>query len=98
MDNATTAADTGINTTTATAVLAEANRLLTGDRAAAYGDPTVNFKRIAALWSAYLAMPIFPRDVAWLMVLLKVSREAHGPHTDNAIDIAAYAALAEQVN
>lgn len=78
-------------------ILAEAEKLINGDRAAAYGDAESSFRRIAELWSVYLSTDIRPRDVALMMVLLKVSRAAGRTASDDLIDVAGYAALAEEL-
>lgn len=65
-----------------------------------YGDAEDNFQTIAALWETYLkgrgcTVVIGPKDVAMMMVLLKVARAAApGTHLDNYIDISGYAACA----
>lgn len=80
------------------AVLDEAGRIIASDRNATYGEPEDNLGRIAGLWSVYLERRVSPRDVAWLMVLLKVAREVHGPHDDNPVDVCGYAAIAGEVS
>ena len=52
-------------------------------RGADYGHPITNHKRIAELWSAYLGYPIQPNEVAILMCLLKISRQAQDPRVDD---------------
>lgn len=79
-------------------VLDEAGRIISADRNSTYGEPEDNLGRIAGLWTVYLERPVSPRDVAWLMVLLKVAREVHAPHDDNPVDVAGYAALAGEVS
>lgn len=79
------------------AVLAEADRLITGDRAEAYGDASVSFGRIAALWSAYLGSPVKPHDAAVMLALLKVSRIAGGPRPDDFVDGVGYLALGGEI-
>lgn len=75
-------------------ILAEAERLINNDRAAAYGPVEVNFTRIADLWSVYLDLEVTAVDVAHMMTLLKISRSKENPAgVDNWIDIAGYAAL-----
>ncbi|MGV9668664.1 DUF6378 domain-containing protein [Nocardia niigatensis] len=81
-----------------TGILGEAATVIDGDRQDAYGDPSESFARIAGLWSAYLGADLTARDVANLMVLLKVSRSKHGYRPDDYIDIAGYAALAERIS
>ncbi len=76
--------------------LDRAKELITGDRAAAHGDPLPNHQNIARLWEAYLGVEVTPQDVALMMALLKVARTQTGPHNpDNYHDLAGYAALAE---
>ena len=77
-------------------ILNTAAELISGDRAATYGDATVSHQRIADLWSTYLGTPISAVDVAMCMVLLKVSRSKGGDKPgkmDTFVDIAGYAAL-----
>lgn len=78
-----------------TSILEEAARIVDGPRRADYGTPLENHGRTAALWSAYLGVPITPRQVCMLNVLQKVSRDAHAPKRDNLVDIAGYARNAE---
>lgn len=77
----------------------EAQRLVRGDRRKDYGDVGDSFGRIANLWSIYLGKPglIHDRDVAMMMVLLKVSRDKGKPKRDNLVDIAGYALCAEML-
>ena len=77
-------------------ILNTAAELISGDRAATYGDATVSHQRIADLWATYLGTPISAVDVAMCMVLLKVSRSKGGDKPgkmDTFVDIAGYAAL-----
>lgn len=75
-------------------VLAEADRLVHGDRQAEYGPPALNFQRIAGIWAA-----LFPErawtgaDVALAMAGVKLARGAQGAKRDTAVDLAGYAAL-----
>lgn len=99
LDPATRADDPRVEPTVTrrAAVLREAERITAVDRNSTYGEPEDNLGRIARLWSVYLEREVSARDVAWLMVLLKVAREVHTPHRDNPVDVAGYAALAEEV-
>jgi predicted nucleotidyltransferase len=78
-------------------ILEEAQRLTSGDRQRDYDSPKPNHERIARLWNAYLAIrrdpagPLSPSDVATMMILLKVVRNAHTPKRDSMVDIAGYA-------
>jgi hypothetical protein len=74
-------------------LLNEALKCVTGDRNIQYGDPSEDFKRVAALWSAYLGITISPDNVAVCQILLKISRLTWNPqHKDSWVDIAGYAA------
>lgn len=81
------------------AVLAEAGRLVNGERNFDYGDPIADFARTAEFWTTYLsstrglASPLDAHDVAALMALLKISRIAWSPDKeDHWVDLAGYAA------
>jgi hypothetical protein len=78
--------------------LQEAQRIVHGDRAASYGAPIDNHSTTAAMVDAYLLRkhghtrgPLDAEDIAVFNILQKVSREAHAPRRDNAVDIAGYA-------
>jgi len=84
-------------------ILKEANAIIYGDREKTYGHPSKNLKTIAVMWNAYLnAKPaqgnsLNAKDVAALMMLVKVARFANDPdHRDNLVDICGYAALIER--
>lgn len=84
-------------------ILNEAKRIVTGDRNKQYGEPEDCFAEIADLWSIYLGKSIDTLDVPMMMVLLKVARlkNAKGttePITDNLVDIAGYAACANEID
>lgn len=70
-----------------------------GDRQEEYGPPSENFWRCAKMWSAYYGSEFTAKDVAVMMLLLKVSRMAapDGGKDDTFIDAAAYAAIANEV-
>lgn len=80
---------------TAHEILIKAGEIISGERNARYGKPEDSFTHIAALWGDYLDRDISPRDVAMMMVLLKIARSQHDEnYTDNYVDICGYAALA----
>ena len=75
-------------------ILAEADAVA-GDRARSYGHPLLNHQRICAIWNIQLGnqltRPLEPREVALLMVGLKIARLANTPnHRDSLVDIAGY--------
>ena len=81
-----------------TGILKQANEYITKDRQATHGSPEDNFRVIGQFWSAYLNHEIKPTDVAMMMALLKVARYRNNPsHSDNAIDLAGYAAIAGEL-
>jgi hypothetical protein len=65
------------------------------DRPDTHGKPEDSFRKIAGMWNAYLGFPsplLDGSDVANMMILLKVARNAEGHyHEDNWVDIAGYA-------
>lgn len=79
-------------------ILDEAARIVTGERQAQYGDAEDSFGLIGGLWSDYLNHPVSSKDVALMMILLKVAREKGGKgKADNWVDIAGYAACGGEV-
>ena len=77
----------------------EAKRLTATDRQDIYGDPYINHKRIADLWSVYLEKEISASQVALCLCLVKVARLIQTPnHEDSIIDLAAYTAIYGEIN
>lgn len=72
-------------------VLAEANRLTARDRHADYGHPSEDFARAATLINTTLGTDLKPKDVAMVMICIKMARQAHKPKRDNIVDICGYA-------
>lgn len=73
----------------------EAIHTINGERQDQYGNPEDTFQLIADLWSAYLGNPaIQAEQVADMMVLLKIAREAGGKgKKDNMVDLIGYAMI-----
>lgn len=66
-----------------------------GDRTSAFGRTEDSFENIRVLWSSYLDRPLTSRDVAYMMILLKIARLKKSPNNfDSLVDIAGYAACA----
>ena len=71
-----------------------------------YGKPEDNFQTIADLWNTYmeavcgeeLNMCLYSRDVAAMMILLKVARVATSEKADHWVDIAGYAACGGEID
>lgn len=73
-------------------LLREAERLICGDRNAAYGEPDQDFQRTAAIWSAMFDRPFTGHEVALAMIALKLSRLSWSAgRFDSWCDIAGYA-------
>lgn len=78
-------------------ILDEAKRITHGDRQASYGSPDQDFARTAgminSLFRDYLkeGCEFKPKDVASIMILIKLSRNRHQNKRDNPVDIAGYA-------
>jgi len=79
-------------------VLNTAKEIINGDRQDDYGDARDSFASIGAYWTNYLKHPITAKDVAMMMVLLKVSRMSTGSGSNDClIDMAGYSALAAEM-
>ena len=82
-------------------ILEEAMKCVGGPRRRDYGTPDENFGRIANLWNVHLkgklSKPVTPDDVAMMMIILKVARQANSPKRDNLVDIAGYAQCASEL-
>lgn len=88
-------------------VLGEAATIIYGDREQTYGHPAINLESIADLWQAYLRtrakhcedeFEMQSEDVCWMMVLLKMARQAHMHKRDNLVDAIGYIALIERLD
>lgn len=79
-------------------ILDKAKIIINGERQGTYGNAEDNFANIAAFWSTYLNREISSTDVANMMILMKVARNASGVYKDdNYIDICGYAALGGEI-
>lgn len=74
-----------------------------------YGKPENNFETIADLWNTYLkaldhqlldceCLELEARDVAAMMILLKIARAANSTKADHWVDIAGYAACGGEID
>jgi hypothetical protein len=70
--------------------LKTAHDLLTGDRAAQYGNPRPNYVLAAKLASLLTDLDIGERDIYLIMVAVKLARESQMHTTDNLVDAVAY--------
>jgi len=78
-------------------ILEEAQRLVYGDRNAAYGHPFDDMGRTAKIWSAILGCDVTAAQVALCMVGVKISRECNRPKRDNRVDGAGYFGTLEMI-
>jgi hypothetical protein len=81
-----------------TNVLLEANNLVNGSRAQAYGDPAENWKRTAEIASALLNCEISPAEAVLFAIAMKLARLSRDPsHRDSTVDLAGYAWVLDKV-
>ena len=78
-------------------LLDEAKKLIGGNRQQDYGEKLTNQQNIADFWSIFLKKKITAHDVAICMALDKVARLMHQHKKDSYIDMAAYAAIAGEI-
>jgi hypothetical protein len=80
-------------------VLEKATELISTTRHNDYGDAVDDFRVVAEFWTTYLKAQgcdyaLDAKDVALMMALLKLRREATHPKKDNVDDAVGYIALA----
>lgn len=87
-------------------ILEEAVNIVTGERQEQYGKPEDNFATIADMWNAYIERSrqskkalwhLNARNVADMMILMKVARLAAGGTRDSYVDVAGYAACGGEI-
>lgn len=84
-------------------ILNEAADLIVGQRQEDYGTPEENFGRMAELVNIHIRKnletntPLSPRQIAELMILLKISRTINSPTRDSYVDIGGYAGIAGEL-
>lgn len=68
-----------------------------------YGDPATNHQATADFWRVYVRrkygvdLPLTGRDVVWMNILQKTSRDANREKRDNLLDTAGYAENADRM-
>ncbi len=63
-----------------------------------YGDPSEQFRAIAARWSITLGTPVTADQVVLCMIDLKLARLAYDPrHFDSIVDVIGYAVLLNEL-
>lgn len=79
-------------------ILEQADGLINGERAKAYGPALDNFGRIAKLWSAILGVEVTPEQHVLCMLAVKMARLCNTPdHIDSLVDVAGYAGTYEKL-
>jgi hypothetical protein len=81
-------------------VLEEALQAVSVDRMEKYGPPKVNFARWRDMCNATgrpALAEITAEDLAVVMILGKLSRDTNLPQRDNAVDIAGFASILNDV-
>lgn len=71
--------------------VAEAEKLVTGERQGDYGHPRDDFYRTASMWQYVLGRKPSTIDVAAAMICVKISRQMNKHKDDNLVDICGYA-------
>lgn len=83
-------------------LLSEADQIAGQDRSRDYGHPFDNHARIAGIWSVQLEQilkrPILPREVALMMIGLKLAREINSSKRDNLLDVCGYAKCVDMID
>ena len=81
------------------AYIDKAKDIVSTDREKTHGNKKINHDNIAKMWSAYLDFDISGRDVALMMVLLKVARTKAGSNnTDYYNDMVGYSSIAGELS
>ena len=81
------------------AYIDKAKDIVSTDRELTHGNKKINHDNIAKMWSAYLDRDINGRDVALMMVLLKVTRTKAGSHNiDDYVDMVGYSSIAGELS
>jgi hypothetical protein len=82
-------------------ILHEAHRLVHGDRGEDYGKPWIDLGRTARIVNAILSdklkEDLTAKDVAKMMIAIKLSRETNKAKRDNRADIAGYAEVLDMI-
>lgn len=89
-------------TPTKPSILSEAAAIISGPRRDSYGPVEESFERVATVASIWLhrklSTPLDAKDVAMLMLAVKMCRETNLPAYDNRLDAIGYLALLDQLH
>lgn len=78
-------------------ILQEAEEIVNGERAQAYGPALTSFSNIAKGWSVITGTEITPQQVGLMMMWLKICRENNKHQRDNLVDVSGYAHLVQKM-
>ena len=79
-------------------ILEEALHITTSDRRSQYGNPKMDFERIAKISTILLGRDISAKDVVVILIAMKLSRNAYQYKRDTCVDIAGYARVLSILN
>ena len=79
-------------------IFQRAEKIVNVDRQKEYGDPYALHARVADMWNAYLGISMIKPDmVAYMMVMMKMSREYYKHSDDNLVDMMGYIGVADRM-
>lgn len=78
-------------------ILLQAETLINGPRADAYGKASIGWVKVAKHWSVIFGVEVTAKQCLLAMIMLKVTREQIKPDIDNLIDIGGYAGVIEKL-
>jgi hypothetical protein len=78
-------------------ILLEADGLVNGDRAKAYGPVEKNWGRTVEIFKAMTGIALTVDDALMFMVAVKLAREANLKRRDNSVDACGYLELRRRV-
>jgi hypothetical protein len=82
-------------------ILTEAEKIINGDRAEAYGSPLVMGEKLARGWEVILGLEtgsMTAEQANLCMLWLKICRETNKHQKDNLVDMAGYAGVIEKIH
>lgn len=80
-----------------TSILAEAEKIVNGQRNTDYGTATESFGRIADVASIITGKTLTPEDCCKVLMAVKMVRESFTHKRDNLVDLCGYAELLNRI-
>jgi len=78
-------------------ILQEAQRLVLGDRRDQYEEPKKHFPKVAKVASIFTGKPLTATDIVWVMIAIKLVREAYKHKRDNTVDAPGYISILHEL-